>query len=290
MRLASGRSIFVKISIIAALAATVAAICLIGQKSKAAASAFGPTPGHTNAPGEGNCTACHTSFDLNSGSGDVQITGLPATYTPGQQINVTVRVNQADAVIYGFQLTAIDSTGQTAGTFTLPESGGNRMQIQPGIIGTFTRSYIEHTSEGLTNGQFGFNSWTFIWTAPLQPAGKIDFFVAGNAANSDGSTSGDNIYTSGASTLPASSSTPASISGKVMTPSGLALRNTKVILTAADNSQQSTVTSSFGIYSFANIPSGQSYTLSVVSKRYRFTSQTMTLSGDLTNVDFVGLE
>ena len=36
--------------------------------SKVSASASGPTPSHTNAPGETNCTACHSDFQVNSGS------------------------------------------------------------------------------------------------------------------------------------------------------------------------------------------------------------------------------
>src|SRR5688572_7085468 len=58
-----------------------------------AASAFGPTTGHTGAPGEMNCTACHTTFPVNSGKGNVTISGLPLNYLPGQQIPVTVTVS-----------------------------------------------------------------------------------------------------------------------------------------------------------------------------------------------------
>src|SRR5215204_7765889 len=75
---------------------------------KVSASASGPSPSHTNAPGEANCTECHSDFVANSGTGNVMISGIPANYLPGQQIPVTVRVNQADAVVYGFQMTALD--------------------------------------------------------------------------------------------------------------------------------------------------------------------------------------
>ncbi len=290
-RIVVGKSAFFKLSIIVVLTIFVAAMSLFGAKQRAAASAFGPTPVHTNAPGEGNCTACHADFELNSGSGEVTITGVPATYTPGQQSTVTVTASQADAVIYGFQLTAIDAAGQKAGTFDIPAVSEGRIQILQGVVGpdNLVREYVEHTSGGLSNGQFGFNTWVFTWTAPIEPVGRIDFYVASNSANSDGDTGGDYIYTATKSSNQVSAS-PVSISGKVTTPSGQALRNTKVILTDSAGSSSVSTTSSFGIFSFTNIPSAATYVVGVQSKRYRFAPKTLTPAGNLTNIDFIGLE
>ena len=290
MNFVVGRTAILKLAIIAAAIALIATVALVGNKQKAAASAFGPSPTHTNAPGEGNCTACHSDFELNTGNGEMQISGIPANYSPGQQFDVTVTTTQADAVIYGFQMTAIDSSGQGAGTFSLSSESPPRVQILPGIVnGTLMREYVEHTSDGLTNGQFGFNSWTFRWTAPAQTVGKVDFYVAANAANSDGGPSGDYVYTKTVSAMPTDSS-PVSISGKVFTSTGLALRNAKVVLTDSSNVQRSSLTSSFGVYNFSAIPTGQDYTLTVQSKRYRFSPKLVSLTGELTNVDFIGLE
>lgn len=289
MRIVVGRSAFVKLFIVAAVGVIIGAVALMGDRQSVLASAFGPLPSVTGAPGEGNCAACHSSFPLDSGSGSVAITGVPAGYAPGQQLTITVTTSQEDAVIYGFQLTAIDSSGQGVGTFTLPVQSEPRAQIVLGNVGAnLMRRYVQHTSEGLSNGQFGFNSWTFTWTAPTPATGRVDFYAAGNAANSDNSTSGDYIYTTSASTSPGSSLV--SLSGKVTTPSGLALRNAKVILTGAGNVQRTATTSSFGLYSFADVPSGQAYTVTAVSKRYRFSPQALTPTGNLANVDFIGLE
>ena len=174
------------------------------NSAKVAASASGPTPSHTSAPGEANCTACHSDFPVNSGTGSVLIAGLPPNYFPNQQINVTITTAQADAVIYGFQVTALDGEGGPAGTFTLqnpqpPTSPST--QILNGIVGNITRRYVEHTIDGITPTAFGSKSWNFIWTAPAQRIGKVSFYAAGNAANSDGSTSGDYIYTSNKGTF-----------------------------------------------------------------------------------------
>ncbi len=197
------RKIIIKLSIIcAAVVFAFAAFALFSARPKTvSASSSGPTPAHTNAPRESNCTTCHADFSLNSGTGSTTISGLPANYLPGQVIPVTVTVSQADAVIYGFQLTAINGDGAQIGTFTIPQASASQMQIVAGSVDGIQRRYIEHTSNGTTPTQFGSKSWTFNWTAPAQRVGKIRFYTAGNAANSDRSPAGDYIYASSGATL-----------------------------------------------------------------------------------------
>ena len=50
------------------------------------------------------------------------------------------------------------------------------------------------------------------------------------------------------------------------------------------------MTTSFGVYSFNNVRMGETYIISVASKRYHFTPSTRRLDGSLTNLDFVGIE
>ena len=171
------------------------------EYGRSKASATGPTPGHTNAPGEGNCTACHTDFPVNSGTGNVLITGIPANYLPGQQIPVTVTVNQPMGVLYGFQFTAIDRDGGLVGTYTIPPATPAILQLDNGIIGGMTRRYIMHTVNGISSSTFDTKSWNFTWTAPPQRVGKISFYASGNGANSDGGTGGDFISTTSKATL-----------------------------------------------------------------------------------------
>lgn len=79
------------------------------------------------------------------------------------------------------------------------------------------------------------------------------------------------------------------ISGRVVTPSGQALRNTTVTIIDSMNLRRTAVTSSFGIYNFPNVPPGSS-TMTLSSKRFRFAPRVMPISSDLSNVDFTGLE
>jgi subtilisin-like proprotein convertase family protein len=134
-------------------------------------------------------------------TGNILISGIPANYRPGQIIPITVTVNQSDAVIYGFQLTAIDRNGGRVGSYTLPGGGSATLQIDTGFVNNIERRYVSHTVNGTTPIEFGTKSWTFNWTAPSQRVGKIGFYAAGNAANSDGGPGGDYIYTRAAAAL-----------------------------------------------------------------------------------------
>ncbi|MBA3351376.1 MAG: VCBS repeat-containing protein, partial [Blastocatellia bacterium] len=203
MRKTVSRLIVVKYAFVA-MAAIVAVIGLsrfLTEQQTSIASALGPTPSFTGAPLENNCTACHRDSAVNSGGGNIVITGLPANYLPGQQIPLIVTVNQADAVLYGFQLTAIDNKGRRAGAYTLPDVTPQQLQVVSGIVNGNERRYIEHTSNGTTPTEFGTKSWNFIWNAPAERIGKLSFYAAGNGANSDDSTGGDQIYTTAKATL-----------------------------------------------------------------------------------------
>jgi Carboxypeptidase regulatory-like domain len=80
------------------------------------------------------------------------------------------------------------------------------------------------------------------------------------------------------------------LSGSVLTPAGHPLRNATVSITDTNGVRHAATTSSFGRYTFSDIRVDTTYTVSVASRRYRFASQTVTVNGDLTNIDLVGQE
>jgi uncharacterized protein (TIGR03437 family) len=188
----SGLSRLAKISV-------VGVVCALGVfyffgGGRVGANIGGPPAALTGAPGEFNCTVCHSEFPVNTGGGAVTITGLPTSYTPGQEVNVTVTVTFAGRTRFGFQVTALDDSGRQAGTFTVTDSA--RTQLLSDNVGGNPRSYVEHTSGG-TSGS-GQGSWTFRWTAPATGGGRVTFYAAGNATNSNLNPSGDYIYTTSA--------------------------------------------------------------------------------------------
>jgi uncharacterized protein (TIGR03437 family) len=194
--------------------------------SPAGAFSSGPPPSRTGAPGEPNCTACHGGNAVNSGTGTLTITGLPATYSPNQEIPVTVTLRQSSRARYGFQITAINDQGQAAGELVVTDA--SRTQRIPGTVSGNQRQYIHHTFNGITPNGTDENSWTFTWRAPAQSAGRVTFYAAGNAANGSGS-GGDFIYTTSQSVQPApalaqfSSVSAASFApGGALSPNGIA--------------------------------------------------------------------
>lgn len=172
------------------------AVLMLFASITAYASVNGPEPGYTNAPGDlGNCTSCHDHHLVNEGSGSVRLNGLSAFYEPGQAYTFTVTTAQAGRIRFGFQLTAIDSTGNKAGTLANLD-GSAQVIPQTGAGG---RQYIEHTSQGTLANGVGSRTWQIRWTAPATDIGTVRFYVAGNATNNSGIQNDDDfIYTTSA--------------------------------------------------------------------------------------------
>lgn len=192
-----------KLSIIGGFLVLALGFGLTGRKVKA--NAEGPPPQRTGAPSEQTCaiSGCHTGSAVNSGAGTLTLTGLPANgYTEGQALTLTVTINQAGRSRFGFSLTALDSQGRRAGTLDRTEV--NRTLIQNSAVGQNLRQYISHgfPAGPIPNGT-NQSSWTFRWTPPAANTGTVTFFFAGNAANFNGSETGDLIYTRNATVQPA---------------------------------------------------------------------------------------
>ena len=173
-------------------AAFAAALLLTDNFANPHARAFsaGPPAGYTHAPGELDCSDCHTSPTSSAGTLTL---GLPSKYTPGQTYDVTVTHATQDAtrVRWGFEMTALDSADEKAGSFA-PSDDLTRVINGEGPFPE--REYVEHTSRGTFSGQQNGAAWTFKWTAPAEDVGPVTFFLAGNQANGDGNSSGDNIF------------------------------------------------------------------------------------------------
>lgn len=82
------------------------------------------------------------------------------------------------------------------------------------------------------------------------------------------------------------------VSGRVTTASGIGIRNAFVYLTRADGTVSTARSSSFGYYSFEEVPAGETCVLSVESKRFTFAAPTRVLAvtDTLAGVDFVAVQ
>ena len=168
------------------------------------------TPAHSFSSGappgfsgpEDLCNACHTGGQAdpnppNTGTGSVAI-DAPTDFEPGQEITVTVTVDNTTPPItggprQGFQLSArIPDSGtplEHVGSFDL----GGAISIQFPHIGggDVDSNYVTHTTANET-------AWTFSWIAPEEGEAppEVVFYAVGNASNSNFvPDSGDLIYT-----------------------------------------------------------------------------------------------
>ncbi|MEO7658934.1 MAG: carboxypeptidase-like regulatory domain-containing protein, partial [Pyrinomonadaceae bacterium] len=80
------------------------------------------------------------------------------------------------------------------------------------------------------------------------------------------------------------------VSGKVLTPDGRGLRNTQVTITDKYGVARTVTTSSFGTFRFDAVTPGETYTIAVTSKRYRFASRQVTINDNQADVDFSAQE
>ncbi len=149
-----------------------------------------PPTGYTGEFGN-NCSGCHGSFAVNSGGGSVTVTGIPTgSYNAGQSypVSVTISHGTANRTRWGFALAARNASGQAVGTFT--STNGNA-----GLIGD---AEVGHQAAVVTPAASSYTYTGIRWVAPANPTPNdfnLNFFVVGNAANNNSSTSGDFIHT-----------------------------------------------------------------------------------------------
>jgi hypothetical protein len=157
----------------------------------------GAPPAVTHAPAEGSCQAgrCHTQYPLNSGSGTLNLTGIPSGYRAGEKYILTISLVQEGQARWGFQITALDGNDHPAGELLLLDTQFTQLktEVMPDMS---ERQYIGHTVEGTYPGiKNGPVTWEIIWQAPRKDTGPVFFYTAANAANFNKRPWGDYIYT-----------------------------------------------------------------------------------------------
>ena len=204
-------------------------LILIGTSTTLWANSAGADPRLTGAPGDSNCTSCHSGI-VNSGSGSVKIV-LPgdATYTPGVKQRITVQISDSAQKRWGFELTArlnSNSSGGQAGSLAAPDA---QSQVLCDVTGSKAPcssasvvQFITQTTAGTRNGTTGGVSFAIDWTPPDTDVGPVTLYVAGNAANGNGTNSGDHIYTNSVQLAAASPASVPAVTGTVSAASGVA--------------------------------------------------------------------
>ncbi len=171
-------------------------LLFLASTSSVFAFSFIPPPDEkTGAPNEGTCLDCHVGNDLDASGGSLMLT-IPETYEPNEVYTIVVNLSRTGQSKWGFEMTALGVSGARAGSFTADAAANTQ------LTETNSKQYIQHTTAGTAAGTNDTHSWEFEWTAPDVDIGPITFYAAGNAANNDGATTGDYIYTTQAESTP----------------------------------------------------------------------------------------
>lgn len=160
--------------------------------------------GSTGSPGETTCNTCHNTYALNSGGGSISIScTMPSwQYTPGTTYSMSVTVARMGNNLFGFGIEALTAAGQNAGTFVITNAA--KTQIKTATVNMVARKNVVHQKNaGIGTGSYTFD---FDWTAPMTNVGTVTFYFAGNAANGNGGTTNDYIYSGLQTATPSSTS------------------------------------------------------------------------------------
>ena len=175
-----------------AVAWVVAVLLAIGPASRpAGAYAEGAPAGFSGGFGEQSCDGCHFDSPLNAKPGSLTIGGVPERFTAGERYTLTVTLSRPLMAIAGFQLAArFENGGAQAGSLAPAPGEEKRIKVE-------TQTNIQYANqrlEGSAPEPPGTVKWSLVWTAPAA-GGTVLINAAANAADKDGSTRGDFVYT-----------------------------------------------------------------------------------------------
>ncbi len=142
----------------------------------------------TGAPGEGDCTGCHTGTVNSDPNGSLQlaITNNPTRYVPDSVYELVITSTYSGKTRFGIGLNArkvgIGFTG--IGTF-MDDTTSTDLWVR--------NDFVTHTRQGTE--AIDQKVWRVKWKAPSAMEGPIRFYAATVISNSDGSNTGDLVVT-----------------------------------------------------------------------------------------------
>jgi hypothetical protein len=146
------------------------------------------SPGNrTGSPGDNgvNCKQCHIGSPQTVEDWIIFDENMSEGYVPGETYTITLNAAYQTANKYGFEMGVEDADNNIQGEWI---STDNRTSLL-----SFSHT-ITHTNAGNIPSGTGETQWTMQWTAPAESQGDLTFYAAINAANGNGSTTGDHIF------------------------------------------------------------------------------------------------
>lgn len=137
----------------------------------------------TGAPGERTCADCHSG---GQGGGSIAVTSSTGTkYKPGIKQRLTVTITDANAIDWGYEMTAVltakPSTGE--GKFRAADKNSN-------VRKSGTKSYPSQIND--LYGSKSKVTYLVDWTPPATNVGKITLYLAGVGGTGD--PAADSVY------------------------------------------------------------------------------------------------
>jgi hypothetical protein len=163
-----------------------------------------PPAAHTGGFGEPTCEACHRGEAVDSPGGSLALV-VPATFRPGAEHVLEVRLVRPGMGRAGFELSARFADGERAGRQAGELSPGAAQDGTVRVMAVGAVSYATHTAAGAERVEGGEARWRLRWRAPVgdEPPGPVVFHAAANAADYDDSELGDRVYVGSAVSRPA---------------------------------------------------------------------------------------
>lgn len=142
----------------------------------------------TGAPGEGDCTGCHTGVANSDPNGSLQltVTNNPTSYTPDSVYELVITSTYSGKTRFGIGLNArkVGRSFIGIGTF-LDDTTTSELWVRNDFV-THTRPGTEAIDQKV---------WRVKWKAPSTTEGPIRFYAATVISNADNSNTGDLVVT-----------------------------------------------------------------------------------------------
>jgi hypothetical protein len=164
-------------------------LILVSATNKVSSPCDSPFVGdHSGAPGETNCSGCHSS-PVNPNTPDLhfEFENNITQYQLDSSYLVHIRIKRDGHSKFGFVCSALDTTNTSVGTFSLINVASTRTYTLGG------RRYISHTPCGADSQDSAI--WTYKWKAPSLNAGKVKIYMSMLVANHNEALTGDTTYT-----------------------------------------------------------------------------------------------
>ncbi len=182
-----------------------------------------------------------------------------------------------------------EAFNQTLAPFPAAQSISRNWNLIRTGAGTLTAdiSFTYDQTDDANGDETDYRLWRRDLAAPTEFCGIACVDETTNVATAIGLSSFSRWTVAGAFAPTASN---ASLAGRVVTADGRGISNVRVVISGSSLPEpRFAITNPFGYYSFADLPAGQTYVITVGSKSYTFAvpNRVITLTDSVDNADFV---